>query len=1046
MTLRIFAFSLFLLLLPAGVVRAETIVDADITSDTTWDTAGSPYIVRDMTIIGPQATLSIKPGVEVQMGPEGGFEVVGAIHALGTEKNPISFSSNGSWYGIAFDSLDATSSLSHVRVEGAYGIFDFSPAPVTLDTLTVQNGEAGIMAYGGTLSIASSSFTHITGEAFDIRKGSSVHASDITVSDVESGFQIYEGSSVTLNHLTMSDVESQALAVYLGSHAEVWDALVNTVRVGGGIAVFGNSTLTLSRSTLLDVLGGEAVSLFDQATMTIRDSTISRVDSSDAIGLYSSSTFIADGLSLTEGTGNGFEVYSGATLSLTNSRISDFTSGAGIVDYGDLYYPTNTINLTHSVITHNNAGLVSYSSNSTLTFSRDEISHNATAGLVSYSTSPIDARNIYWGDPSGPYNDPDNLGGKGNAIYASPESPVRFSPWLTALDELPPSNVLFLPGIEGSRLYIGPECGKDKEERLWEPYEDPIKALRRIGDEKVRQLYLNQFGMSPCSEIYTKPGDVIDSVNGDNIYAGLITSMNALKADGTITEWRATAYDWRLSLDEILSKGRERDGHIYYEDATATPYIEQTLRELASSSKSGKVTLITHSNGGLVAKALLQKLGDEAPRLVDKLIMVGVPQTGAPMGIGATLFGYKQAIESGYGFDVVHSSVMRALSQNAPGAYHLLPSEDYIESTIGDTDHPLVRFSGAGYLKEEQAYGATIGNRVELADFLLAREGGRVKPKVDDMNSAEILNPKLIAYATSTHASLDSWTPPTGIQVDQIAGWGVDTLAGLDFYSTPGKVDRLYRPIMVEDGDGTVTVPSAIQIASSTSVRRLWLDLNAYNRDNNPDISHKDLFEISALRNFINDRVQNVRNVLPDYFSQTQPTSASTTKKLIFFLHSPLTLQLQDSFGNVTGVSLEGTSTEGIPGSTYGELGEVKYVIVPSGDQYQLMMHGQDYGTFSLDIQESLGDVVVASSTIASVPTNSNTLATLSLTSLASTSPLTIDEDGDGRNIITLTPKIGDTIFYDPPEMQAPPPLPMPTKMGNKPSGLMPGPFQQVYE
>jgi pimeloyl-ACP methyl ester carboxylesterase len=50
------------------------------------------------------------------------------------------------------------------------------------------------------------------------------------------------------------------------------------------------------------------------------------------------------------------------------------------------------------------------------------------------------------------------------------------------------------------------------------------------------------------------------------------------------------------------------DGKIYYRGtnaATSTPYIIQELRRLAATSKTGKVTIIAHSNGGLLAKALL---------------------------------------------------------------------------------------------------------------------------------------------------------------------------------------------------------------------------------------------------------------------------------------------------------------------------------------------------------------------------------------------------------------------------------------------------------
>ena len=189
------------------------------------------------------------------------------------------------------------------------------------------------------------------------------------------------------------------------------------------------------------------------------------------------------------------------------------------------------------------------------------------------------------------------------------------------------SNVLFLPGIEGSRLYEGTACDKSAEEKLWDPVADStIKILRGAGDEKVKRLFLDTDGGSICADIYAKSDDVIDSVKGNNIYKLFIDEMNGLKTDGDINDWKAAAYDWRLSLTDLLNNGTERNGKIFYTEATSTPYIEQSFRALAGSSKTGKVTIIAHSNGGLVAKALLNKLGDEtATKLVDKIILVGAP-------------------------------------------------------------------------------------------------------------------------------------------------------------------------------------------------------------------------------------------------------------------------------------------------------------------------------------------------------------------------------------------------------------------------------------
>jgi len=569
------------------------------------------------------------------------------------------------------------------------------------------------------------------------------------------------------------------------------------------------------------------------------------------------------------------------------------------------------------------------------------------------------------------------------------------------------SSVLFLPGIQGSRLYTGEGCvASATEEKLWEPYESWWTALLRAGDAKVRKLFLNASGKSSCDKVYVKTNGVIDSVAGSDIYKTLISEMNGLQTSGDIREWAAVAYDWRLSLDDLLNKGAERDGKIFYADATSTPYIEQTLRTLAARSRTGKVTIIAHSNGGLLAKALMQKLGSETSKsLVENLVMVGAPQSGAPEAVGATLVGHNAGIYafSNY-FPIVSNSVAKELAGNSPMAYHLLPSQSYFDSVMDDPNHPVSRFAGDGYASEISKYGNAIGTVTELYGFL----------------RDSLLNSSLIDYAGATHSSLDSWTPPEGIMVSQVAGWGADTTAGIDFY-TPAATDaitalepmRSYRPISTEDGDGIVPTPSALMMSVSANVKRYWVNLFAYSNETELDRRHKDLFEIPQLEEFIKNIIKNSTSTLPAYISTTQPPTNTEDKKLTFYLHSPLTLQLTDASGRVTGIGPDDAVTQDIPDSSYGEFGEVKYVSVPQGNTYELKMYGQDTGTFALDIQESVGGIVSNTSTVANVPVTANTLASLTITDGVSTaSALRVDKNGDNTSIINVTPKVGEYVNY----------------------------------
>ncbi|MEK7201137.1 MAG: hypothetical protein AAB737_00690, partial [Patescibacteria group bacterium] len=258
------------------------------------------------------------------------------------------------------------------------------------------------------------------------------------------------------------------------------------------------------------------------------------------------------------------------------------------------------------------------------------------------------------------------------------------------------SNVLFLPGIKGSRLYhevfVCEGLPGICDETLWEPYSNVLaeKLELKLGAERV----------------YAKDAQVIDEVLGNKFYSSFITEMNAKASSGelgTSWRWKPVAYDWRLSLDDIISKGTQRGNRIYYDEATSTPYIEQTLRELAGKSTTGKVTIIAHSNGGLVAKALMQKLGDtETAKLVDKVIFVGVPQSGAPQALGALLFGERETLPGKLRLPniLLTQSTARVLAENFPMGYHLAPSARYLADTR-DPKHSVIGFSGTKLYESE---------------------------------------------------------------------------------------------------------------------------------------------------------------------------------------------------------------------------------------------------------------------------------------------------------------------------------------------------------
>ena len=569
------------------------------------------------------------------------------------------------------------------------------------------------------------------------------------------------------------------------------------------------------------------------------------------------------------------------------------------------------------------------------------------------------------------------------------------------------SNVLFLPGIEASRLYKPAVFGSN-ENRLWEP----------DNDTDVTNLFLDQNGKSVITDIYTR--DVMDDAYGIiGIYGSFLDTLKDLKSSGKIADYSAAAYDWRLSLDDILNGGTVTGSgdseQISYIDATTSPYIISELRRLVASSKSGKVTIVAHSNGGLVAKALLKRLADTNDPLlskIDRLIFVAVPQLGTPEAIAADLHGYEQDIMLGK----LSAHEARQFAQNSSPAYNLLPDENYF--TYVDT--PVVTFDPAlsDWISK---YGPVIHSQ-ELLNNFLTDTYGRVAAESTDIKTPVTLNAGLLSAADTLHDSLDTWQIPSGIKVTEIAGWGVPTtVSGINYVKENGTIEPDMNTTI--DGDGTVTTPSALWTNGDASVDRYWVDLKKYNNDywykNYIDLlpfDHKSILEVNKLDDFISDIITSNVQSLSSYNYLSTESPPSTEKRLAYSLHSPLTLDFYDDSGNHTGISTStGQVEEQIPGTYFAEMGDSKYIFTDTDIPIHIFMNGYADGTFTFNVDEFQGDTEIASTTFQDIPTTASTKVSLGATGdITTLTAMSIDADGDGETDITLVPKLGQIVTYTP--------------------------------
>jgi pimeloyl-ACP methyl ester carboxylesterase len=533
------------------------------------------------------------------------------------------------------------------------------------------------------------------------------------------------------------------------------------------------------------------------------------------------------------------------------------------------------------------------------------------------------------------------------------------------------SSVLFLPGIEASRLYRPAVTG---EQKLWEP----------SNNAQAQELIMNTDGSSLHADVYTR--DIIDNAylraKGD-VYKSFISDMNALVTAGKINEWEPIPYDWRLTLDDILESGKQTGSNISYLEATDTPYIVQELKRLAANSQTGKVTIVAHSNGGLVAKALMIRLGPDAARYVDKLIFVAVPQVGTPQGIAGLLHGSGAALPSEI-YTKMDAATARSVGDTMPGLYTLLPSRAYFTTVTT----PVVTFSSTTLPTWASKYGAIINSEGTLDQFL--SDTTRLVPPVNDLIDPTSLNSNFISESNAVHQALDFWTPPAGVQLIQVAGWGIpSTISGINYASTSKPVfcaaictsgGLTPTANTTIDGDGTVVVPSALWTSVSAGAQNYWIDLKRYNTDNLSHrlsavfglipFTHGTFFEVRPLRMFVEDIITSTHKPLSNYSYVVDSPPSSTDTRLIYKLHSPLTLDLYDSLGHHTGISTStGELDEEIPGTYYIEFGDVKYLFTDATSSLRISMSGYATGTFTLEAQELVGDTLIASTTWKDMPT-----------------------------------------------------------------------------
>jgi flagellar hook assembly protein FlgD len=272
----------------AAIAAQATNVSSNITTNTEWAVAGSPYVIMNPISVSSGVTLTVDPGVVVQFVTGGNhLDVNGTLMAVGTSASPISFTSAaatpaaGNWSYVSFTAGASASQLSYVTFQyGGYNwgsmVFVQGSSP-TFDHVTIASSSTiglDMNTPGGAATITNSTFSN---------NGSY-------------GLNLVAANSVSLSGTAFTGNSSYAVGAEPGTHLL---GLTNVTATGNGVNAVGYRGGTISAAeTWLHgmnwVLTG-SVTVGTAVTLTVDAGTVVALASGNHLDLHG--TLVAAGTS-----------------------------------------------------------------------------------------------------------------------------------------------------------------------------------------------------------------------------------------------------------------------------------------------------------------------------------------------------------------------------------------------------------------------------------------------------------------------------------------------------------------------------------------------------------------------------------------------------------------------------------------------------------------------------------------------------------------------------------------------------------------------------
>ncbi|MBN2452506.1 MAG: right-handed parallel beta-helix repeat-containing protein, partial [Lentisphaeria bacterium] len=414
-----------------------------LSTSATWTRGqGDPFVLvaRDQITIAAAATLTIEPGVEVRFARYNRFWVDGILDAVGTPESPITFAGTtaeaGWWYAMYVQNAGSATlqwcHFSHAGYDKKICLWKTGSGALRLENCTFSANAGNCLAvYPGSSSFVSANNT-FTGGVADNGVYVAIGASfDDNTSDFSGtgNAVLIEGGTLGGN-VTWNLKPDYSMYVYT-SDVTVGAGATLTIRPGTVVKISRYTTLWVhgtldAQGTAAapihftdwrdDTVGGDANHDGDASTpapawwdgVVVRNAGSAVLDHCHlAYAGYADSTGLLK-------TGSG-------DLTVRNTTLSHH-QGDGLRLDGS----TGVHTFYRCVFRDNGSGFGVRNQSAPLTLAACQLTGNSNYGAWNEGSFDVDARNCWWGSPTGPYHPALNAAGQGDRV----SDRVLFQPWL----------------------------------------------------------------------------------------------------------------------------------------------------------------------------------------------------------------------------------------------------------------------------------------------------------------------------------------------------------------------------------------------------------------------------------------------------------------------------------------------------------------------------------------------------------------------------------------------------------------------------------------